>query len=232
MYRLKILRHADQAFVFASVLISPDLSWATQGRAGSIWKPADEGFPDAGGGRIDPSAPCSLFARPHRQSALASAIHGPSYVSFESALAWHGLIPERVEEVVCAALKRPPEFESPVCRYRYRHVTVRVFSIGVERVEDPLLPWLLASPTKALCDSIALDASIRSQKAGAHAPSGPRLRSSQPIRRQAPCGALPELEEPRQGPGFIRPRLVCRPQRSAKSRRSVSLDAAVRGSAA
>lgn len=29
--------------------------------------------------------------------ALAPAIHGPSYVSFESALAWHGLIPERVE---------------------------------------------------------------------------------------------------------------------------------------
>jgi hypothetical protein len=31
-------------------------------------------------------------------------------------------------------------------------------------VEDASLPWLLASPTKALCDSIALDASIRSQK--------------------------------------------------------------------
>lgn len=96
--------------------------------------------------------------------ALAPAIYGPSYVSFESALAWHGLIPERVEEVVCATLKRPMEFETPVGRYRYRHVPVRVFSIGIERVEDPLLPWLLASPTKALCDSVAQDASIRSQK--------------------------------------------------------------------
>lgn len=96
--------------------------------------------------------------------ALASAIHGPSYVSFESALAWHGVIPERVEVVVCATLKRPMEFETPVGRYRYRHVPARVFAIGIERVEDPLLPWLLASPTKALCDSIALDASIRSQK--------------------------------------------------------------------
>ena len=96
--------------------------------------------------------------------ALAPAIYGPSYVSFESALAWHGLIPERVEEVVCATLKRPMEFETPVGRYRYRRVPVRVFSIGIERVEDPLLPWLLASPTKALCDSVAQDASIRSQK--------------------------------------------------------------------
>jgi hypothetical protein len=55
-------------------------------------------------------------------------------------------------------------FETPVGRYRYRHVPTRVFSIGIERVEDALLPWLVASPTKALCDTVALDASIRSQK--------------------------------------------------------------------
>ncbi len=107
-----------------------------------------------------------LYLRDHTANplALAPAIYGPSYVSFESALAWHGLIPERVEEVVCATLKRPAKFETPVGRYRYRHVPVRAFSIGIERVEDPLIPWLLASPTKALCDSISLDASIRSQK--------------------------------------------------------------------
>lgn len=107
-----------------------------------------------------------LYLRNHTVNplALAPAIYGPSYVSFESALAWHGLIPERVEEVVCATFKRPAEFETPVGRYRYRHVPSRVFSIGIERIEDSLLPWLLASPTKALCDSVALNASIRSQK--------------------------------------------------------------------
>ena len=94
--------------------------------------------------------------------AVAPAIYGPSYVSFESALAWHGLIPERVEEILCASLRRPAEFETPVGRYRYRHVPARVFSIGIERVEDASLPWLLASPTKALCDTIAQVASIRS----------------------------------------------------------------------
>lgn len=95
---------------------------------------------------------------------LAPAIYGPSYVSFASALAWHGLIPERVEEVVCATLRRPARFENPVARYRYRHVPARVFAIGIERVEDSTLPWLLASPTKALCDAIALESSVRSQK--------------------------------------------------------------------
>ena len=69
MYRLKILCRADQASIFAAVLIAPDFSWATQGRVGSLWESADEGVPDAGGGRIDPSAPWALFARPHGQSA-------------------------------------------------------------------------------------------------------------------------------------------------------------------
>jgi hypothetical protein len=93
---------------------------------------------------------------------LAPAIYGPSYVSFASALGWHGLIPERVEEIVCATLRRPARFDTSLGRYHYRHVPARVFSVGIERVDDPSLPWLLASPTKALCDAIALDASIRS----------------------------------------------------------------------
>jgi len=96
--------------------------------------------------------------------ALATTIYGPSYVSFETALAWHGLIPERVEEILSATLKRPAVCETAVGRYRYRHVPARVFSIGIDRVEDTSLPWLLASPAKALCDTIALNATIRSQR--------------------------------------------------------------------
>jgi hypothetical protein len=96
--------------------------------------------------------------------ALGPVIYGPSYVSFATALAWHGLIPERVEAITCATLKRPAEFATPVGRYRYQHVPARVFAIGIERVEDASLPWLLASPAKALCDTIALDATVRSRK--------------------------------------------------------------------
>ena len=96
--------------------------------------------------------------------ALGPLIYGPSYVSFETALAWHGLIPERVETVVCATTRRPCEFETAVGRFRYRRVPLSVYPIGIERVDDPALPWLLASPTKALCDCIALASDIRSQK--------------------------------------------------------------------
>lgn len=96
--------------------------------------------------------------------ALASAIYGPSYVSFETALAWHGLIPERVEGIQSAAIKRSADFETPVGRFRYRAVPARVFAVGIERVDDEEMPWLLASPTKAICDRISLESSIRSQQ--------------------------------------------------------------------
>lgn len=94
--------------------------------------------------------------------ALAATVYGPSYVSFETALSWHGLIPERVQEILSATPKRPVCHETEVGRYRYRHVPAQVFPIGVERVEDARLPWLIASPTKALCDCLARTTGVRS----------------------------------------------------------------------
>ena len=107
-----------------------------------------------------------LYLRDHTVDplSLASAIYGPSYISYESALAWHGLIPEKVGAIMSATLKRPADFENPMGHFWYHHIPDRIFSVGIERVDDLLLPWLLASPTKALCDSVARDASIRSQK--------------------------------------------------------------------
>ena len=88
--------------------------------------------------------------------ALAAAIHGPSYVVSSPRSAWHGLIPERVEAILCATLKRPVEFETPMGSISVSACAgAGVFAIGIERVDEAPLPWLLASPpTKALCDTI------------------------------------------------------------------------------
>lgn len=37
---------------------------------------------------------------------IAPIIYGPSYVSFESALSYHGWIPEAVRTITCATVKR------------------------------------------------------------------------------------------------------------------------------
>lgn len=96
--------------------------------------------------------------------ALAGSIYGPSYISFETALSYHGLIPEAVYEVTSATPRRPKEFENRFGRFRFRRVPQRVYPIGVERVVESEIPFLIASPTKALCDRIALEARMRSMR--------------------------------------------------------------------
>lgn len=93
---------------------------------------------------------------------LAASIYGPSYVSFETALAFHGLIPEAVHEITSATLKRAKAFENAFGRYTYRNVPRRVFPVGIVRITEGGIPFLIASPTKALCDRIALEPRMRS----------------------------------------------------------------------
>ena len=93
---------------------------------------------------------------------LAASIYGPSYISFETALSYHGLIPEAVYEITSATLKRPREFRNHFGRFRYRRIPERVYPIGIERVIESGIPFLIASPTKALCDRIALEPRMRS----------------------------------------------------------------------
>jgi hypothetical protein len=45
---------------------------------------------------------------------LAGLVYGPSYVSLESALAHHGLIPERVNEITSVTTKRAKRFDTPM----------------------------------------------------------------------------------------------------------------------
>jgi len=99
---------------------------------------------------------------------LAASIYGPSYISFETALSFYGLIPEAVYEITSATLKRPKVFENIFGHFRYHNISRAVYSIGIERIEESGMPFLMASPTKALCDRIALE---------------PRLRSMSDVRR-------------------------------------------------
>lgn len=93
---------------------------------------------------------------------LAGSIYGPSYISFETALSWHGMIPEGVTEVVSATIKRAASFKNDFGRFRYQPIPKAVYPVGILRVTDSDLPFLIASPTKALIDRIAREAGFRS----------------------------------------------------------------------
>jgi hypothetical protein len=88
---------------------------------------------------------------------LANKIYGPSYVSFESALAHHGLIPERAETMTSASMGKNKSklFQTPLGAFFYRSVPVGVFPYGVEHFVEDQNTFLIASPEKALCDLLA-----------------------------------------------------------------------------
>lgn len=85
---------------------------------------------------------------------IATIIYGPSYVSFESALSYHGWIPEAVRTTTCATVKRAKVFESPIGIFSYVHIPIKAFSFGVEQHEQDAVTLFIASPVKALADMI------------------------------------------------------------------------------
>jgi predicted transcriptional regulator of viral defense system len=91
--------------------------------------------------------------KPH-QFELAQRIYAPSYISFESALSYHQLIPERVYTVTSACTKRSKEFNTPVGIFSYLHLPAENFYIEVELISDENYRFFMAKPWKAICDYV------------------------------------------------------------------------------
>ncbi len=90
--------------------------------------------------------------QPLNYFSLAQLIYGPSYISLESALSYHGWIPEGVFMVTSVSLERSRTFQTPLGGFSYQRVVQEQFYEHVDRVESEGLPFFLARPFKALCD--------------------------------------------------------------------------------
>jgi hypothetical protein len=86
---------------------------------------------------------------------LANHMLGPSYVSFDSALSYHGLIPERVFEISSATTKATRRFDTPIGSFSFIRLPLPYYSFGIRQVEiGENQNILIASPEKALFDKI------------------------------------------------------------------------------
>ena len=87
---------------------------------------------------------------------LAASIYGPSYLSFEYALAHYGLIPEAVHQFTSASFdkKRAKQFETPFGVFSYRDVPEEAFPYGIQPLIENGYGFRLATPEKALCDEL------------------------------------------------------------------------------
>ena len=88
---------------------------------------------------------------------LASSILSPSYLSFDWALAYYGLIPEKVFAITSASLKirKNKTFINKFGRYEYSDIPINAFSEGLTYIEDGEYIAKIATKEKAICDSLS-----------------------------------------------------------------------------
>jgi predicted transcriptional regulator of viral defense system len=86
---------------------------------------------------------------------VACAIKQGAYVSLQSALAFHEMIPENVPMTTCVTTARPLHINSPVGRIQYRHIKGAAF-FGYRQTDSGTQPAYVAQPEKALLDLLYL----------------------------------------------------------------------------
>ncbi len=92
---------------------------------------------------------------------LANILYAPSYVSFDYALSYYGLIPERVYEITSATMRMKKEFDTPLGRFTYKPVPLQAYALGIDWLYDDIHGGkLIATLEKALCDKIRSDRGI------------------------------------------------------------------------
>jgi len=110
------------------------------------------------------SIPGSVTGQHLSRELIANHLYGPSYISFESALSYYGIIPERVFLVKSATLKRKKTYNTPVGHFHYLHVPEAYYPIGIHiEIIDNSYAYIMARPEKAICDLILTTSGLRLQ---------------------------------------------------------------------
>ena len=94
------------------------------------------------------------YPHPAHPFELAQHIYAPSYISLESALSFHKLIPEAVYSVTSVCTKRSREFKTPLGIFSYLHLPPENFYLEVELITEDNVHFFMAKPWKAICDYI------------------------------------------------------------------------------
>ena len=105
-----------------------------------------------------------ISRKPVSRELIANHLYGPSYLSLETALSFYGMIPERVFTVRSMTTKKAKNFKIPFGNFDYTTVSTDYFSVGLrqEIIENQYV-FLIATPTKAVCDMIIATPNLRLQ---------------------------------------------------------------------
>ena len=97
---------------------------------------------------------------------LASYIYVPSYLSFEYALSFHNLMPERVVIYTSATFnkRKSKEYKNDFGLFTYRDVPKKAYPYFITAYEQNTYSYFIASPEKALCDMLYVRPPVKSIK--------------------------------------------------------------------
>lgn len=91
----------------------------------------------------------------------ATRIYQPAYLSLETALSYHGLIPEGVYTLTCVSPRKTQEYHTPIGTFRYQRLLPRLY-FGYEVLRPAgNRPVLMADLEKALLDYCYLHPELR-----------------------------------------------------------------------
>lgn len=97
---------------------------------------------------------------------LAGAIYGPSYLSFDYALSYFGLIPEAVYTYTSASFKKEKtkQYTNDFGNYTYNDIPNDAFPFEIMIVHDGEYAFRIASAEKALCDKLYSMSPVKNKK--------------------------------------------------------------------
>ena len=144
---------ADEALFSSALLLAGDVSAAQVRLQLSRWVKAGRLLQLRRGLYI--LAPTWRKAEPH-PFLMANRLRRGSYVSLQSALAYHGVIPEHVPMVTSVGPGRPEAVRTPFGAFQLNHLAGALL-FGYSRVEVAARQFaFVASPEKALLDLVHL----------------------------------------------------------------------------
>jgi predicted transcriptional regulator of viral defense system len=91
---------------------------------------------------------------------IANKIYSPSYVSFEMALSYYGLIPESVYGVTSASTLKTSHFKTAIGSFIYRTIRPKLY-FGFNFIKNNEKAFKLACPEKAFLDLFYIKTGIR-----------------------------------------------------------------------
>lgn len=99
--------------------------------------------------------PGKEYRRPYSNLILGNLVFGPSYVSFASALAHYGFIPESPGSVWSVTPARKKHFVTPLGNFEYFFQNMELYAAGMARIQIEGNKFaLVATPEKALYDFV------------------------------------------------------------------------------